>query len=81
MPNILSPDANIKIPPTIESSVRRTSSKNDAERYFAIKFATKIAKPGDIVMLAWKWHEPIQRTNFWTRKRNDKEKLLEILKN
>lgn len=51
------------------------------ERYLAIKFATKIAKPGDIVMLAWKGHEPIQRTNFWTRKRNDKEKLLEILNN
>ena len=51
------------------------------ERYLAIKFATQIAKPWDIVMLAWKWHEPIQWTNFWTRKRNDKEKLLEILKN
>lgn len=51
------------------------------ERYLAIKFATEIAKPWDIVMLAWKWHEPIQWTNFWTRKRNDKEKLLEILKN
>jgi UDP-N-acetylmuramoyl-L-alanyl-D-glutamate--2,6-diaminopimelate ligase len=51
------------------------------ERYLAIKFATQIAKPWDIVMLAWKWHEPIQRTNFWTRKRNDKEKLLEIINN
>ena len=51
------------------------------ERYLAIKFATQVAKPWDIVMLAWKWHEPIQRTNFWTRKWNDKEKLLEIIKN
>ena len=51
------------------------------ERRFAIKFATQIAKPWDIVMLAGKWHEPIQLTNFWTRKRNDKEKLIEILKN
>ena len=50
------------------------------ERYLAIKFATQIAKPWDIVMLAWKWHEPIQWTNFWTRKWNDKEKLAEILK-
>lgn len=50
------------------------------ERYFAIKFATKIAKPWDIVMIAWKWHEPIQWTNYWTRKRNDKEKLIQILK-
>lgn len=51
------------------------------EREFAIKFATQIAKPWDIVMLAWKWHEPIQRTNFGTRKRNDKIELEKILKN
>ena len=50
------------------------------EREFAVKFATKIAKPGDIVMLAGKWHEPIQWTNFGTRKRNDKEELLKNLK-
>ncbi len=50
------------------------------EREFAVKFATKIAKPGDIVMLAGKGHEPIQRTNFGTRKRNDKEELLKNLK-
>ena len=60
------------------------SSKNKKlftipEREFAIKFATKVAKPGDIVMLAGKWHEPIQRTNFGTRKRNDKEELLKNL--
>jgi hypothetical protein len=30
-------------------------------------------------MLAWKWHEPIQWTNFWTRKRNDKEELQKLL--
>jgi len=49
------------------------------ERQLAIKFATEIARPGDIVMLAWKWHEPIQWTNFWTRKRSDKEELLKNL--
>ncbi len=50
------------------------------ERKLAIKFATEIAKPGDIVMLAWKGHEPIQWTNFWTRKWSDKEELLKNLK-
>ena len=48
------------------------------ERKLAIKFATQIAKPWDIVMLAWKWHEPIQYTNFGTRTRSDK---IELLKN
>lgn len=50
------------------------------ERELAIKFATKIAKPWDIVMLAWKGHEPIQYTNFGTRKRSDKNELLKNLK-
>ena len=50
------------------------------ERYFAIKLATQIAKPGDIVLIAGKWHENIQLTNFGKRKWNDKEVLLEILK-
>jgi hypothetical protein len=31
-------------------------------------------------MLAGKGHEPIQWTNFWTRKWNDKEELLKNLK-
>jgi UDP-N-acetylmuramyl tripeptide synthase len=51
------------------------------ERELAIKFATQLAQPWDIVMLAGKWHEPIQRTQFGTRKRNDKEELLKIIKN
>ncbi len=50
------------------------------ERKLAIKFATEIARPGDIVMLAWKGHEPIQWTNFGTRKRSDREELLKNLK-
>jgi len=51
------------------------------ERELAIKFATQLAQPWDIVMLAGKWHEPIQRTNFGTRKWNDKDELLKILNN
>ncbi len=51
------------------------------ERQLAIQFATQIAKPWDIVMLAGKWHETIQLTNFWARKRNDKKRLIKILKN
>ncbi|HRX64059.1 MAG TPA: cyanophycin synthetase, partial [Candidatus Absconditabacterales bacterium] len=50
------------------------------ERKLAIKFATEIARPGDIVMLAGKGHEPIQWTNFGTRKRSDREELLKNLK-
>ncbi len=49
------------------------------ERQLAIKFATQIAKPWDIVMLAWKGHEPIQWTNFGTRKWSDKWELLKNL--
>lgn len=48
------------------------------ERTLAIKFATDIAKPGDIVMLAGKGHETVQYTNFGKRKRSDKE---EVIKN
>jgi UDP-N-acetylmuramoyl-L-alanyl-D-glutamate--2,6-diaminopimelate ligase len=50
------------------------------ERKLAIKFATQIARPWDIVMLAGKWHEPIQYTNFGTRKWSDKWELLKNLK-
>lgn len=49
------------------------------ERKLAIKFATEIAKPWDIVMLAWKGHEPIQLTNFGKIKYSDKSELLENL--
>jgi len=49
------------------------------ERYFAIKFATEVAKKWDLVMFAGKWHETVQLTNFWKKKWNDKDILLEIL--
>lgn len=49
------------------------------ERYLAIKLATQIAKPWDLVMFAGKWHETVQLTNFWKRKWNDKDVLLEII--
>lgn len=49
------------------------------ERYLAIKLATQIAKPWDLVMFAGKWHETVQLTNFWKRKWNDKDILLEII--
>jgi len=50
------------------------------ERYLAIKLATEIAKPWDLVMFAGKWHELIQVTNFGKRKWNDKDVLLDIIK-
>ncbi|MFZ2150832.1 MAG: UDP-N-acetylmuramoyl-L-alanyl-D-glutamate--2,6-diaminopimelate ligase [Candidatus Absconditicoccaceae bacterium] len=49
------------------------------ERYLAIKLATQIAKPGDLVMFAGKGHETVQLTNFGKRKWNDKDVLLEII--
>ena len=50
------------------------------ERSLAIKFATEIAKPGDILMFAGKGHEAVQLTNFGKRKRSDKEEVLKNLK-
>jgi UDP-N-acetylmuramyl tripeptide synthase len=49
------------------------------EREFAIKLATEISKPGDIVLLAWKWHEHVQLTNFGKRPRSDRTVLENIL--
>ena len=49
------------------------------ERRYALQFATEIAKKWDIVVSCWKWHEQVQLTNFWKRKRNDKKVLTKIL--
>lgn len=46
------------------------------ERRYAIKLAKEIAIKWDIVLLAWKWHETVQITNFWKRERNDKEEVI-----
>lgn len=50
------------------------------ERKLAIQFACEIAKEGDVVMLAGKWHETVQFTNFGKRKWSDKEEILKNLK-
>ncbi len=49
------------------------------EREYAIRLATEISKPWDIVLLAWKWHEHVQLTNFGKRPRSDKAVLENIL--
>ena len=49
------------------------------ERKYALHFATEIAKKWDVVVSCWKWHEQVQLTNFWKRKRNDKRILTDIL--
>lgn len=49
------------------------------ERKYALQFATEIAKRNDVVVSCWKWHEQVQLTNFWKRKRSDKEILIELL--
>jgi len=46
----------------------------------AIKFATEIAKPGDVLMFAGKGHEAVQLTNFGKRKWSDKEEVMKNLK-
>jgi UDP-N-acetylmuramoyl-L-alanyl-D-glutamate--2,6-diaminopimelate ligase len=51
------------------------------ERHYAIKFATEIAKPGDIILLAGKWHEKVQLTNYWKRNWSDYAELEAIKKN
>lgn len=49
------------------------------ERWYAIKFATEIARPGDVVVLAGKGHETVQLTNFGKREWNDKKNLITLL--
>ena len=49
------------------------------ERKYALQFATEIANKWDTVVSCGKWHEQVQLTNFWKRKRNDKKILNEIL--
>lgn len=49
------------------------------ERHYAIKLATEVAKAGDIVIIAWKWHENIQLTNYGKKPRNDKKNLIDLL--
>ena len=49
------------------------------ERLYAIKMATDIARPWDIVVIAWRGHEATQYTNFGKRNFDDKQVLLNIL--
>ena len=51
------------------------------ERHYAIKFATEIAKPWDIILLAGKWHETVQLTNYWKREWSDYNELEKIKNN
>jgi UDP-N-acetylmuramyl tripeptide synthase len=46
----------------------------------AIKFATEIAQPDDVLMFAGKGHEAVQLTNFGKRKWSDKEEVMKNLK-
>lgn len=50
------------------------------ERVLAIKFATEIAKSGDVVLFAGKGHESMQLTNFGKKKWSDREEVLKNLK-
>lgn len=50
------------------------------DRRDAIEFASSLAKPWDVVLLAWKWHEKVLVTNFWKIPRSDKELLFATLR-
>lgn len=50
------------------------------DRKDAIRTALMIAKPYDVVLVAWKWDEHVMVTNKWPIPYNDKETILEILK-
>lgn len=50
------------------------------ERENALRMAYNIARPWDIVLLAGKWHEHVQLTNFGKRPRSDKSMLEKIIK-
>ncbi len=49
------------------------------ERELAIELAVELAKPGDLVLMAGKWHEQVQLTNVGRRKYSDKETLLNLI--
>ena len=50
------------------------------ERHYAIKFATEIAKPWDIVLITGRGHENTQYTNFGNIPFNDKQVVIDLLK-
>lgn len=47
------------------------------DRRLAIRYACHIAKPGDKILLAGKWHEQVLVTNFWKEPRDEERILLE----
>ena len=51
------------------------------ERHYAIKFATEIAQPWDIILLAGKGHEQVQITNYGKRRWSDYLELESIKRN
>lgn len=44
-------------------------------REYAIRMAAKIAKPWDVVLLAWIWHQDVLDTNFWYIPRNERDMI------
>lgn len=49
------------------------------DRENALQKAVSIAQKWDILMFAGKWHEKVQLTNKWKRKRNDKEEVMKLI--
>ncbi len=41
------------------------------DRELAIELAYDMAEKNDIVLIAWKWHEKVQLTNYWKREYSD----------
>lgn len=50
------------------------------KRELAIKSAILEAKENDVILIAWKWDEHVMVTNDWIIPYNDKQKVIEILK-
>jgi UDP-N-acetylmuramoyl-L-alanyl-D-glutamate--2,6-diaminopimelate ligase len=71
------PDTESRL--SIIQEVTKGISRDIGEREYAIKMAVEVAKPWDMVLLAGKWHEHVQLTNFGKRKRSDKAVLEGIL--
>ena len=49
------------------------------ERSVAIKLAYDISKKWDIVLIAWKWHETVQLTNYWKINYSDIETVKSLI--
>jgi len=73
----------IKIIKEVRKWIKRKDQDNFwivPEREVAIQLAYNISKPNDIILVAWKWHETVQLTNYWKRHYSDIETIERLLR-